>query len=398
MKGVKIEERGPFYFITPTSSLDKVGIIEVRKKGEKEFKEVKITKPTILSRYTFELEGGSSLLELPELDLVTAVTSKNIYLSSERKDLFLTMLNHPNKEVIIEINYNDQFLLGMERSLNESGLLHEVLELPDLGQYEIRAKLKNNPEVSARCEFEVAEYTMSPLFAKLEKYNFSKDGQVLKVEDVTLTILDQSYSGKVRVDRYCAYIHCKRVVDSLEVEFVNGKLKEPFEFRWHTGPFTLHFTTNDGSTASAFIEQSQREERETIVLSELGPIIEASLVPVEGVIPTKEIYIQQVGSKTSPFILEEVITSEAKIMATQDTSLVQIVKVSPFNGLPVIQEYKGVKKGDILTMEVDSPFSLLAIGAFLKGKNEPYTGQAVVIKPVEIGLGNESIHFVIFEG
>jgi hypothetical protein len=203
MEEVKIEEKGAFIFLTPENGKE---MIRVRQRG-KDFKARLITEPTIFSRYQTEVEGRGPLIESPKLDLAAVVTDKKMYLAKKTKHLFLAMLNRPDQEVRIEIKHNGQFLLETERKLNEVGLLHEPLELQDLGEYEIQAGLKEDPEVTVHCSFEVAEYTMSPLTAVLRSHTL--DGQVLSFE-VGPTPLGENYEGEARIDLRCGY--CSNMV------------------------------------------------------------------------------------------------------------------------------------------------------------------------------------------
>lgn len=372
-----------FIFLLPSTKALKVAI------GDQP--EQKITLPEIISRFVEVKIGTESIpaLKLHSLPITAAVMGKQVYLPSESKWLTVLMPQFPGQAVVIRISCNDQPQPEIRDSLDQYGCLHRPLELTDLGQYQLQVKLEEG-EASSQCQFSITEHSLALLTAVMKQHNL--DGQIFQTKEISLMLLQQPYTGQVKVELRCGYCH-NEVVAEQTVSFSAGKLVEllQFDFQGHTGPFTLDFTTSEGQTASILIEQSRREERETIELTHnLGRQFQACLMPLGSELPVREVYTQASGSQTADFVLETVKGQEAVVTATSYCPLLQMTMINALTGqIAFSRQCHGVAAGEQLSIPNVAPFGLLTVGAYFSSE-KCSEGWAVVLCPATLQLQVEA--------
>lgn len=311
---------------------------------------------------------------LDKLELFSITSDKRIYKKDDIANILIAYLNNPNSEVRMEVHRNHQFMYSDTIILNNYGnALYEIGNLEE-GNYKIVAILaKERSEV----EFNVAEYTLSPLQAICE--SFVIEDNLIKA-DLQVTVLNQPFTGELEVGLFCAF--CNAVVTTGKCRVENGISKAfKISISGHTGPFTLQLSTSDGKTASVFLQGTRTEEKEEILINPLGMQVMASLAPRKDSNPIKEMYYRTTGTTNTPFIIEKAIADLVHIKSTTSFNKVAILRYAPATNETEIIEKVQVENGDIIEIENNAPYSLLLIG----GLNETaYEGYSVIFKPDEL--------------
>jgi hypothetical protein len=317
-------------------------------------------------------------LDLPRLDLVTVVTDRKIYRPEDEVHIFVVGLNTAGQEAELEIKLAGQRVHHARVTLYEAGLhLHRFAELEE-GEYTVSVTLPGRPTAQAECTFSCAEFTLSPLIATLESHTFEHNLLSFVLE---LTQLIVPYSGPVEL----ALRSGDRVVQTSEGRVRDGRLEAQFDLErkaWQA--LTVEVTTPEGNTATVAFPSTGWRERQKITLSPLDPPVEAALLPFrEAEASIRGLHYARQREEDTPFALQSVVASEGRIEALRGAQLVHLLVFDPFSGAHRKLEFHEVKAGDVLSFEVDSPYSVFTLGAFMD-RGLPYEAWGVVIQPVNL--------------
>ncbi len=312
-------------------------------------------------------------LPLPSLKLLTVVSDRKIYKPSTEAHLFIVAPDAAEKQAALEIKLAGQKVYEASVALNRDGLaLHCYPDLKE-GEYTAHVTL---PGGQAECSFSVAEFTLSPLIATLEKHEYAKKRLTFTLK---LLLLSAPYSGEVELGLQCQ-VCGERVVATQKVKAQEGVARGDFDLSGHGGPFHVQITTPDGNTALVSFPGTGAVEREHIKINRLGQEYEAGLLPWEGAEPVRGFYIGPGAMNVTPLTLESVHAESGKLKAASDISSAQVVSFNPRALTVTLDEVKSLKRGDTIEFAVDAPYTLFTVGAFTKDK--PFEGWGIVVKPV----------------
>ncbi len=313
--------------------------------------------------------------DLAALTLFSITTDRRIYKKKETAKVLIAGLDCASLVVKLDVKRNDQLVFQEEVKLDALGTAISAIPDLDEGAYKLEAKVeKNAGAVYAEAEFSVADFTLSPLEAVLDSFKVDCGNLTAKV---SLTSLNRPYSGNVEVGLWCKY--CNVVVERAEVGFTDGCGTVKIPISSHTGPFTLEFSTDEGNTATIFLQGTRSEEREELIISRLGKNFAASLAPYEGAECSHDIYYRITGTSVAPFELDDVIAKRASITVTKDFDVVQAVAYSPVTKKMESVTSKCVKKGTKIEVDILPPYSIIMLGAISSERVEAYEDHAVVL-------------------
>jgi hypothetical protein len=316
-----------------------------------------------------------SKLPMLTLDLLTVVTDRKIYKPNTEASIFVVAPDAAGDDASIEIKLAGQKVYEAQVTLNANGLaLHRYADLKE-GEYTVEVTCR--PDRSAGCSFSVAEFTLSPLIATLEKHKYAE--RHLKFT-LKLLLLSWPYSGEAEFGLQCQ-VCGERVVATQKVKAKDGIAEGDFDLSGHGGPFHVQVTTPDGNTALVSFPGTGAQEREHIKINPLGQTAEAGLLPWEDAQPVRGFYIGSGEMNMTPLMLESVHAERGKLQIASGMSQAQVVTFNPRSSAVTLSEAKGLKRGDVIEFDVDAPYTLFTVGAFTQDK--PFEGWGVVIKPVE---------------
>lgn len=344
-------------------------------------------------------EGIGNILRL---DLISVTTDQPEYWPNETVYLKAMLLGKPEEEVEVILTQRGGSPTNLGRKkLSKEGILHMSimdgnLKNLALGEYEVTVRTIDQTKY-ATAKFSVVEGTLGALsFAKI-KGEFSRPhgarwGHGLKV-NALLHHNNLPYTGQVTLQARCYLPGCNGTTNMLPpvtVEVVDGEIKDVvLETTSHSGPFEVEVSTKVGSVRHMF-EGSGHVERQMPVLSNgFRYIYRAGLSPYEGTIqvPNRQIWIKkEEGEKEAPIILENCYSDQnglvrLKVEKQMDNARI-FVWVPNQDGSFESRELSGLaasfSKGDIITVPVEGPYSLIIVAGFVIGKTTPFEAHGIV--------------------
>jgi hypothetical protein len=357
-----------------------------------------LTQPTIISRHRHGVGFGETYtqpakrdkkppkppVELPRLpvpagpDLTAVITERKIYRPKEEAHVFIVSPDTPGGEVEMEVQLAGQQISKEHVALDEAGLaLRPYADLEE-GEYTILVRRRVRSGDSSRpvqCTFSVAEFTLSPLIALLERHTYEAGELSFRLKVIALSV---PYDGPVEL----ALQSGERVVETQKATVGEGAVEASFDVQKHEGPFRVQVTTPDGETASVFFPGTGRTERERITLCPLGRVAEAGLLPGDDTEEVRGLHIGYDGEEMTPLRLESAVSRTGKLVADVRASVVQVVTFQPLSGQSSVYEFRDVNAGDTLEFPVAAPYTLFTTG--LLAPRQPYEAWGVVIRPADV--------------
>jgi len=364
--------------------------------------------PAILSRHQHALSFGDEAatdkkkresvaplpdqnkLPTPSLTLLTVVTDRKIYKPGNEACVFIvapdaasvapTLKPNPGS-ARLEIKLAGQKVYEADVPLDSDGLaLHRYPELKE-GEYSVEVSVRpqgsGRPLRSADCSFSVAEFTLSPLIATLEKHEYADKHLRFTLK---LLLLSAPYSGQAEFGLQCQ-VCGERVVATQSVTAKDGIARGDFDVSGHGGPFHVQVTTPDGNTALVSFPGTGATEREHIQINPLGQTAEAGLLPWEDAQPVRGFYIGAGETNMTPLMLASVHDASGTLRVAGRMSQAKVMLFDPRQGTSRTIERGALERGDVIEFDVDAPYTLFTVGAFTQDK--PFEGWGIVVKPVE---------------
>lgn len=350
--------------------------------GAAEAKDV-VRNPTIASENGEEFRAwplqDMPRLPNPSLRLLTVVTDRKIYQPGTDATLFIAAPDAAESEASLEVRLAGNKVYEAKVSLNREGLaLHHYVDLEE-GEYTAVVTLPALDDAQAQSTFSVAEYSLSPLIAILKEHEYADRQLSLTLELLRISV---PYSGPVEFGLQCQVCD-GRVVATQSVEARDGLATGSFDLSGHGGPFHVQVTTPDGDTALVAFPGTGATERAHVTINPLGQMAEMGLLPWEGARPVRGFYVGGGEVSATPLMLESVYTASGRLNVASDIEMAQVLIFDPRAGTSRVIEKTDLKRGEVIEFEVDAPYTLFTVGAFVRGKKESiFEGWGVVISPV----------------
>ena len=356
-----------------------------------------LTQPTIISRYVHGIGFGNAWIqpskfrkeeykpdvELPRFsspagpDLTAVITDRKIYRPKDQATISIIAPDAPGAEVEMEVQMAGQQITKDHVTLDQAGLALRPFADLEEGEYTVlirRPAAAGQPR-SVKCTFSVAEFSLSPLIARLEEHSYDAGRLKFRLRVMALSV---PYEGKVEL----ALQSGERVVETKEAKVRDGLVESSFDVRQYEGPFRVQVTTPGGETASVFFPGTTKAERERITLCPLGRVAEASLLPGDGTRQVRGLHIGYDGEENTPFRLESAVGDTGRLIAGREAATVQVVTFHPFSGATTVYGWTGVKPGDRLEFPVEVPYTLFTVGMI--ASRQCYEAWGVVVRPQEV--------------
>jgi len=378
--------------------------------------------PLIVSRHSHEVTLGNVFVQpmgneagreplpvdLPRLaapagpELAAVITDRKIYRPREEAHVFIVAPDLPSGSVEMEVQLAGQQISKDRVELDEAGTALRPLADLEEGEYTVlirrqadaphdklrsalgRGRLAPEPAGQpVQCTFSVAEFSLSPLVARLEQHRYDPASGELAFR-LYLMALSVPYSGAVELGLQCAESG-NRVVATQRAEARDGLVDGAFDVRAFGGPFRIQVTTPGGETATVYLPGSAKAERERITLCPLGRVAEAGLLPGEGTQEVRGLHVSYDGEERTPLRLESVVGETGRLVAMQPAAVVQIVTIQPLSGKVETHEFRDVQAGATLEFPVEAPYTLFMAGQI--SMRWVYEAWGVVVRPVELAAG-----------
>ncbi|MGH2497770.1 MAG: hypothetical protein ACRDIV_23960 [Ktedonobacteraceae bacterium] len=338
-------------------------------------------KPAILFRGKGELTLPGATISpraLPVAQLVSLTSDKALYRANrDTVRLLIAAPLKPHAALTLHLRLSGNAYADYTLTLDQYGLC--LWSLQGLPEGEYMATLEGVD--AAECRFEVAEYRLSPLNAELAEQSLS--GQTLRYM-LAVSAFGQPYNGAIEVELQergqrvgkRETLHCNRQGECRGVVTLTG-----------AGPYTLNIFAGERS-ATVALKGSEQERRETLVISELGEIRQASLLPMPQSNNWRGMYITRGGSNNAPFVMQRVFGSEAEITPRVSIEMLKVVIVDAVHATSKEQVFENLPAGEPLRLPVHAPYSVLLLGAFIDGL--VWEGWCTILRPGELQLQCEA--------
>jgi hypothetical protein len=360
------------------------------------------TGPTILSRHQHGFGFGETAfrptsrdreppqprVDLPRLpvpdgpDLTTVITERKIYRPRDEAHVFVVAPGAHGGRVEMEVQLAGQQITKDWVALDEAGLaLRPYADLEE-GEYTVlvRRQLPGGDfGRPVQCTFSVAEFTLSPLIALLERYTYQAGELAFRLKVIALSV---PYDGPVELALQSGPAASARVVDTQQATVRQGAVEATFDVQKHEGPFHVQVTTPDGETASVYFPGTGRTERERFTLCPLGTVAEAGLLPGDDTAEVRGLHVGYDGVERTPLRLEAAVGRTGKLVADVPAAVVQLVTSHPLTGEMALHEWRDVNPGDEFEFQVEAPYTLFTVG--LLAPRQPYEAWGVVVHPLDL--------------
>ncbi len=385
-------------FVFFNASANQPIVADLTPAGSNEAIEKRLTAPTIVSRHEHAIRVGARgkqpiatpyalynwredlpLLDMARLGLVTVVTDRKVYRPKDTVHIFAIGLNHAGQEAELELKLAGQRVYQRRVTLSQAGLcLHRYAGLEE-GEYSVHLKLDGAHQVVADCTFSGVEFSLSPLIAILQSHQIDTDRLSVQAR---VTLLNAAYDGPIQVTLRSR----QQVVSRQQSQVSDGVLAIQFTLSgwaaWEA--LTVEIVTPQGNTATLALPASSMQEREHILISPLEPTVEASLSPFSGEVGiVRGLHYGPARGQDTPFELPEAVAWHGRVMALKSAPLVHLLVFDPLSQTHRRLEFRDVAAGQELLFDVDSPYCVFTLGAFM-ARGEPYEAWGVVIQPVAL--------------
>jgi hypothetical protein len=359
-----------------------------------------LTRPTLISRHLHGVGLGETRfrptkrgqqppppgIDLPRLpapagpDLTAVITERKIYRPRDEAHIFIVAPDAPGGEVEMEVQLAGQQITRDRVALDGAGLaLRPYADLEE-GEYTVLVRRPGGDgRKPARCTFSVAEFTLSPLIALLERHTYQAGELAFRLKVIALSV---PYDGPVVLALQSGPDAAARVVQTQQATVRQGAVEASFDVREHEGPFHVQVTTPDGETASVFFPGTGRTERERFTLCPLGTVAEAGLLPGDDTAEVRGLHVGYDNVEMTPLRLEEAVGRTGRLVAEVRASVVQVVTFHPLTGETALHEWRDVEAGDTFEFPVEAPYTLFTAG--LLAPRQPYEAWGVVVRPSDV--------------
>lgn len=352
------------------------------------------TQPTLISRHRHGIGLGETpvrdqkrrpskpAVELPCLpppdgpNLTAVITERKIYRPKEEAHIFVVAPDAAGEEVEIEVQLAGQQITKERVTLDDAGLALQPYADLEEGEYTILVRRPGQDERKpAQCTFSVAEFTLSPLIALLQRHTYEAGELAFHLQVLALSV---PYDGGVELGLQSG----GRVVETQKAQVHKGTVEASFDVREYEGPFHVQVTTPEGETASVFFPGTARTERERITLCPLGEVAEASLVPGDDTHEVRGLHVGYDGVETTPIQLTSAVAHTGRLVAAMQAAAIQVVTFHPLTGATAVHDFYNVKADDVLKFAIEAPYTLFTVG--LMAPRLPYEAWGVVVRPVDV--------------
>ncbi|UCC62197.1 MAG: hypothetical protein JSV36_15660 [Anaerolineae bacterium] len=316
-------------------------------------------------------------LEAPALAPLAVITERKIYRPDDEVRFFVVAPDLAGGQVSLEVQLAGERIFQQDISLDAAGLA--LIPFDDLqeGIFEVIAH-RNDRDVTARTTFTVAEFSLSPLVALLERFTLEEGRLRFRL---AVQQLNAPYDGRAELG-LLTKAGGERAVASKKVRVKKGAVEASFKVQPEDGPFYARVTTPGGETALVAFPGTEAIRQPVVCINPLGRTADALLTPGKGTRQVRGLHIRYADEVDTPFRLESAVAAEARLVSRVRTRQLQVVAFDPLTGQSTAQDFEDVRRGETIAFDVTAPYSLFTLGAFTQ--DGPYEAWGVVVRPVDL--------------
>lgn len=381
------------------------------KKTEAEMKEIPKLKQTALFEYDNEKKEVVKLLDgvggYFKMKFAAAAMDQPLYWPDEEARLKVVMPFYAGSEVSVKVQKKDSAPKEIGKfKLDEAGILVQKImsgkeKKLEAGEYSVSVETSDK-KIYEYTTFTVVEGHLGAVsfafeFEQLTSAQALKEvnggwflgnasgagnrwGNGLNVKN-QVRVLNQPFTGKATVKSRCHLPGCNgcEAGPEKEISIQDGSLQCVLEVGGHSGPFELEVITDKGSVKNLFARSGHVERQTSLITGGMTNVFYATLAPYEGTeqVSGREIYIEKkTPNDGDAFFLNRPVTSisgDIEIEVKKDFYNAKAYQVSAGkDGQFAVSEVKlsaGLKKGEIIKLKSQAPYSMIAIAGFTEDEN-----------------------------
>ncbi|MHB2015522.1 MAG: tetratricopeptide repeat protein [Candidatus Xenobia bacterium] len=288
---------------------------------------------SLLSPDAVDLPGASfAASPLGRMKLGVITSDKSLYREGhDTIHLLVVDPLAPRADVTLQVTLLGREVRQIPVRLNVHGAARvQVSDLP-CGDYEVR--FKDAPTTEPACAITVAQYRLAPLVASLLER--SRHDEVLKVK-LSLTSFGVPVEGAVQLE-LTEKLHREQ---PQTVTAENGVASGSFLLRGE-GPHAINvqLVADPSRTATVPLVGTRASERSLTSVSRLGAEVNASLLPAPESTEVRGLYLEEGAYVNSPFRLDRVDTTRARLTCVTEADQVMVVVVDPTVHTAAVEDY-----------------------------------------------------------
>jgi hypothetical protein len=340
----------------------------------------------------FEIKGQRfPSVKIGALEFGAMISDRRVYSPGDSIRFLIACPGGDGKNAHLEITYGSKrAVMSDDFSLDDYGVyLYELKGIEETGEYTATVTASSDQRAgkegevekkSFKCDFTVAQHTLSPLLVQIEKQVIG--GDVLDAE-LEATVLNQPYTGPMTIGLYCDY--CRQVVNQISAESKNGSFNLKIALSGHTGPFRLEFSTPDGNTASVSLQSTRIEERQEVQVGNLGEIVNVALIPIPDGNSIRGVNWARRGVATAPVVIKSVESEKIELQVTRNLDALYVYTVNPVTS-ETNEKYRGpVRDGEKISFRNSAPYHIVTVGCIVNAKeNKLFEGRTIVFYPEKL--------------
>ena len=318
-----------------------------------------------------------SRLKVPAVAPLAVVTERKIYRPDDEVHFFVVAPDLAGGQVSLEVQLAGERIFQQDVSLDAAGLA--LIPFDDLqeGLFEVIAR-RDEPEVTARTTFTVAEFSLSPLTALLERFTLEEGTLWVRLR---VRQLDAPYDGKAELSLLTG-AGGERAVATKKGRVKKGAVETRFRVQEKGGPFHIRVTTPGGETALVALPGTKAAPQPVVQINPLGRTADALLIPGTGTREVRGLHVRYAGEADTLFRLESAVAAEARLVARTHARLLQVVAFDPLTGESTAHDFEDVRRGETIAFDVAAPYTLFTLGAFTD--DGAYEAWGAVVRPVDL--------------
>jgi hypothetical protein len=330
-------------------------------------------------------------VKISALEFGAMISDRRVYNPGDSIRFLIACPGDEGKNAHLEITLGGKrAVMSDDFSLDDYGVyLYDLKGIEETGEYTATVTASSDQgarkedeaeKKSFKCDFTVAQHTLSPLLVLIKKQVIG--GDVLDAE-LEATVLNQPYTGPMTIGLYCEY--CKQVVNQMSAEAKNGSFNLKITLNGHTGPFRLEFSTPDGNTASVSLQSTRVEERQEFQVGNLGEIVNVALIPIPDGKGIRGVNWARRGVATAPIVAKSVESEKIELQVTRNLDYLYVYTINPVTK-DSYEKYKGpVRDGEKISFRNSAPYHIVMVGCIVNAKeNKLFEGRTIVFYPEKL--------------
>lgn len=328
---------------------------------------------------TLDIPGMSITTEAsPSHHFSALIPDRDLYKAEQDTVNLLVVLPNAaqHQTISLQVNLNGApfYSLDITSSLaKNNGMALESLSALLPGQYSAQL-LIDDMCIAEPAHFVVAHYQLAPFDANLIAHTLDPDSDTLHFE-LAVTSYELPWQSRINVMLIENGLEQQRTtLDPQSDGHFSGRFSLLGE-----GPFILRLIASDDASrlCEVALPGSAQAQRQSTLISELGPEIYLSMLPMPESIPVRGGFIQQGEKRDIPIEINQCITDKPVLLIHQKTQALSVLSWDMLENTWHESRFEDLDAGDEIALTGRGKMMMVFIGAWIN--QQPFEGYATVL-------------------